>query len=705
VGRAVVVLVVSFLAGCAGPAARPASKAPVFIISVDTLRADHLPAYGYAGVETPHLDAFRKDAVLFSEAWSPVPLTLPSHTTLLTGRQPAEHGVRDNVGYRRRPAVETLAQTLRNAGYATGGAVSSIVLAGESGMGDGFDLYDDQIEANAPNLSLGRVQRDGGATATRLSTWLSTQAGRPVFGFLHLYEPHTPYEPPEPFRSRYPGSPYDGEIAAADAVVGDFLSFLKAKGLYDPALILVLSDHGEGLGDHGEDEHGVTLYREALHVPLLVKLPASRHAGAAVTEPVGLVDVVATVAEVTGVASPAGSGRSLTSSLDGSPLPSRRIYSETLFPRLHYGWSDLASLTDGRHHYIEAPRPELYDLAADRHEKQDLSAGLPGPFRAMRIEMAQVRSKVIEMPAAVDPEQAAKLASLGYIGSTAAAADATGLPDPKDKVASLRAMKEAFSLLKDDRAADAARAFQRLVELEPKMADGWSGLSQAYRKAGDLDRSLTALKEVARLSPAGSTEHFLGIANLALEIGRTREARDHAELALRAGNSLAHETLALIALAERNLPEAAAELTEARRLHPSRRFPRLIAVRLLVRQGRLAEALGEADEILALSAREALAPLMAQHQLRADVLARLGRVDEAEAEFQEELRLFPENAEAHRNLAVLFATTGRRDKLLAALEDLVRTAPRPASFRMAAEVLDAAGERSAAASFRRRAAS
>src|SRR5258706_112732 len=226
-------------------------KAPVVLISVDTLRADHLPAFGYSGVETPNLDALRKDGVLFTSAYSQVPLTLPSHTSLLTGVYPAETGVRDNLGFHRLPSVETLPALLKKHGYATGGAVSSIVLTGESGMKDGFDLYDDAIEATAPGLGLGAVQRAGADTEKALERWVASLPEGPFFAFLHLYEPHTPYDPPEPWKSRYSSSPYDGEIAAADDVVGRFVSFLKERRVYDRALVVFLSDHGEGLGDPG----------------------------------------------------------------------------------------------------------------------------------------------------------------------------------------------------------------------------------------------------------------------------------------------------------------------------------------------------------------------------------------------------------------------------------------------------------------------
>src|ERR1019366_2708962 len=286
-------------AGCRRGAPRESFPgAPIILISVDTLRSDHLPAYGYAGVETPALDALRKDSILYERAWSHVPLTLPSHASILTGLEPSAHGLHDNLGYRLKAGVPTLAELLKKQGYETGAAVSCFVLKGDSGIARGFDFYDDAVEPAEGQAALGQVQRAGPDTEARLETWLAARPpGGKLFAFLHLYEPHTPYEPPEPFKTRYAAQPYDGEIAQADAIVGKFLAFLKARGPYDRALIVFLSDHGEGLGDHGESEHGMFLYRETLQVPLFVKLPGGKRAGETVATPAALADVFTTLAE------------------------------------------------------------------------------------------------------------------------------------------------------------------------------------------------------------------------------------------------------------------------------------------------------------------------------------------------------------------------------------------------------------------------
>ena len=251
---------------------------PVVLISVDTLRADHLPAYGYTGVATPALDRLRADSILFKSAWSPAPLTLPAHVTMLTGLLPPQHGVRANAGFTYRgSAGSSLPGLMKAQGYATGAAVSSYVLRADTGLAALFDFYEDGIDPSAGG-AFAEYQRRGDVTAALARDWIDAHRAAPLFFFLHLYEPHVPYDPPEPFRSRYP-SAYDGEIASADAIVGGLLDHLRAQGLYDRALVIFTSDHGEGLGQHGEDQHSILLYAEAVRVPLLVKLPDRRRAG------------------------------------------------------------------------------------------------------------------------------------------------------------------------------------------------------------------------------------------------------------------------------------------------------------------------------------------------------------------------------------------------------------------------------------------
>lgn len=292
---------------------------------------------------------------------------------------------------------------------------------------------------------------------------------KPFFAFLHLYEPHSPYEPPEPFKSRY-ADPCDGKVATADAIFGKFLDFPKAGGLYDKAFSVFLSDHGEGLGDHGETEHGVFLHREVLQVPLVVKLP--KGAGtlpSSVSTPVQLADVFTTIGAAAGVPGFVASAGTvlLLDAARGVPVPSRRLNAETFFPRIHFGWSELRSLLDERWHYVEAPRFELDDLVEDPAEKKDLPPSLPPPFRAMRIEMEGLRTG-LQAPASVDPEAAKQLASFGDLSSDATAGDGP-LDDPKDHITTMQEMKDAMADFVEGRTEKAVERTDALLRANPRM--------------------------------------------------------------------------------------------------------------------------------------------------------------------------------------------------------------------------------------------
>jgi len=670
-------------------------SAPVVLISVDTLRADHLPAYGYAGVATPHFDALRRDSILFTNAYSHIPLTLPSHVSIFTGLLPPQNGVRDNVGYSLASRIETLASYLKKAGYATGGAVSSIILAHTTGVNRGFDFYEDDVEPTAINQSLGRVQRDGGRTLDRLRGWIERTPGQKLFAFLHLFEPHTPYEPPEPYKSRYPVA-YDGEIARADEIVGDFLQLLKNRGLYEKAVIVFLSDHGEGLNDHGEEEHGVLLYREAIHVPLLVKLPRSRRAGETVKAPVALIDVFPTVVAALGLKPPAGlAGIPLLAG--GEAVGSRRVYSETLYPRLHLGWSDLASLEDERYQYIEAPRPELYDMVADPREKKNLARGLPPAFRSMRLELSRL-PRALQAPGVSDPERVKKLAALGYISAASSDLSSANLPDPKDRVQAVEKLKTGFGHLQAGRHAEAAPIFRALLAENPRMTDVWEMLAQAELKLGNEREALHALQESARLSPG--PQALMALAEFYLETGQYDLARKHALLAGEGGAANVHENLARIAVALGDWGTAESEAAAALKEYPDRRTPRLVLARVKKARGDLAGALAELEALRSLSEKEKQPPLASLNYVRGDVLARLGRSVEAEAAFHEEIRDFPASPLAWTGLAMLYASQGKGDQALETLEALARIKVPDVLFA-AARTYEILGDRESATRLRR----
>ncbi|HEX7252682.1 MAG TPA: sulfatase-like hydrolase/transferase, partial [Thermoanaerobaculia bacterium] len=473
-----VALALALAASACSRSSRLAHGTPVILISIDTLRADHLPAYGYRNVETPNLDALRRDSILFENAYCQVPLTLRSQAVILTGLMPYQNGVRDNMGFRLAASMPTLASLLKKAGYATGAAVSSLALRAERGVDQGFDFYDDHFTAESPD------ERPGRETAAALEKWIDTAGSAPIFAFLHIYEPHTPYKPPEPFRSRYAASPYDGEIATADAAVGSFLEDLKRRGIYDRAIVIFLSDHGEGLGDHGEDEHGVFLYREAIRVPFWWKLPGARDRGRSVSEPVGLVDLAPTLAAALRLpAEKAWQGADVLAPALAS-RSGRLIYAETLYPRLALGWSDLACLVDSRRHYIEGPRAELYDIGSDPAERHDLAGAEPDAVRSMRAQMARL-PRDREARGHATPEEIAKLGALGYI-SVSRSSNTQALPDPRDKIGQLRKYKKLFDLYYAGESARVVPAALEILGEDPQIASVWRMLAKSRERLGDL---------------------------------------------------------------------------------------------------------------------------------------------------------------------------------------------------------------------------
>jgi tetratricopeptide (TPR) repeat protein len=664
------------------------SKPPVILISIDTLRADHLPMYGYKGVETPAIEGFRKDAILYTNAVSHVPLTLPSHTTVMTGLLPPQTAVRDNTGYALPLDRATLAGELKKRGYATGAAVSTVVLLKASGISRGFDLYDDDIEAKGPGLSIAMIQRPGFETERILEGWIEGVRKGPFFGFLHIYEPHTPYDPPEPYKSRYKDSPYDGEIATADAVVAKFLEFLKRMGVYDRALVILMSDHGEGLGEHGEEEHGVLLYRETLHVPLMVKLPGERRAGETVGQAVGLVDIFPTVFDVLGDPAPSGlAGKSLLQGGSGE----RDIYSETLYPRYHYGWSDLAALTREKWEYIRGgDDEELYDYQGDPREEQNLAAGLPSAFRSMRNVLAGI-NRPRQAPGASDPEQVKKLAALGYLGSASPPESAQHLPSPRVHIGELAEFKQVMKLYSQQKYEDSIRAAKSLLRKNPQMSDLWAAIANCYHKLGRNEEAVAALKEQDRLSP-GSPITLASFATEYLEMGNLDQAKLYAERAIAVnGPAEAHEVLATVYLQRKDFNSAEKEALKAQGGYRERRKPQVVLAQVAKARGDLAGALSRLDEILRKTDEKGQGDLSNVNCLRGDVLARLGRNAEAEAAFREEIRLFSNNGQAWTGLAALYASEGRSDDARRTLREFAQKEPTGRTFEAIGETYDVLG--------------
>jgi arylsulfatase A-like enzyme/tetratricopeptide (TPR) repeat protein len=692
------VVAVAALAAACGRGGRETFRgAPLVLVSIDTLRADHLPAYGYGKVETPALEGLRRDGILFANAYSHCPLTLPSHTSLLTGLLPPQHGVRDNLGYTLdAKAHPTLATLLKGRGYATGAAVSAFVLRGATGLEASFDTYDDAITAPAGSEAAASAQRSGYETESRAEGFLDGVGSRPFFLFFHIYEPHLPYDPPEPFKSRY-ALPYDGEVAAADDIVGRLVASLKKRGLYDRSLVVLVSDHGEGLGDHGEADHGILLYREVLKVPLLVKLPGSKRKGETIERPVGLVDVVPTVSELLELDPPKGLPGSSLLEATGSQ---KGVYSETYFPRIHLGWSELRSLVDARYHLIEGPDPELYAVRDDPEEKTSVLRGHEALASTMRAALEK-EAGTFTGPAAPDPEALEKLRALGYLGGGVEELPKGGsLPDPKAHIAVVAGIQKGFALAAAGRNAEALAVLGGLLKENPQITDVQIKVGLILLESGRAEEALAAFGAACKVSPSLAGVVAPSVARAEVELGRLPEAERAARVALGSSPVEGHALLGRVALARGDLQAAEDEAAALQKIPAGLESGALLAAEVRARQGRYAEAL----EILKGAAPRDHAPIRDFQFLLGDVFASLNRLGEAEAAFRTESELYPANSEAFARLAIVTALERRNvGEVDAILERMEKANPGPATEALAAKTLDSLGDHRGAEAWRRRA--
>ncbi len=667
---------------------------PIVLISIDTLRADHLPVYGYTHVRTPAIDALAADGIVFDRAYSHAPQTLPAHAAMLSGRLPFETGVRDNVGFTIKPGERMLPQLLRERGFTTGGVVSAYVLRKETGISQGFDFFDGDIPAGSPDLSIGQVQRDGAISEKIAEHWLDAQRSSRVFLFLHLNEPHRPYTPPARFAEF---DPYDGEIAYADEIVGRLVHDLKAHQLYDRSTIVLVSDHGEGLGDHGEQEHGLFLYDEAIHVPLIVKQAENLGAGRRITDVVQHIDLVPTILDYVKAPLPGNlRGRSLKPLIEGGGhLPEQAVYSEALYGRYHFGWSELTALTGERYRYIKAPRAELYDLTRDPHERDNLAVDRVSAADAMRGALDRLTAgSAIPAPAAVPAEARERLQALGYVGAQgdAPAGASDALPDPKDKLEILERYRKAVDLGGNHQWASAIAALQQILKDEPEMADVWSQLAAFAIRTDRFDLAIDAYRHVIELRPSDPAG-YLGASTTDLRVRRLEDARAHAELAAQvapakdaASRAAAHGLLAKIALARHDADAARSEAALAHKADPALPMPAYVDGRLLYDQGKYDEALPLFEGAIAGLAKSGARQMPELHFYAADALGRLERYPEAEQEFLAELKYFPQNTRARAGLAMLYQQTDRADRAADVITEMLRTTPTPDAYALGARL-------------------
>ncbi len=497
----------------------------VVVVTLDTTRADRIGAYGHpAAAATPVFDRLAREGILFEQAMTSAPLTLPAHATMFTGGFPPQHGVRDNGGFFLDPGATTLAERLAARGYRTGAFVGAYVLDSKWGLDQGFEHYADDFDLSTVKaVSLGNVARRADAVVDLALPWLSAVAGQRFFAWLHFYDAHAPYDAPEPYRSQYAAQPYNGEVAFADAQLGRVVDFLERGGLLDRTIVVVLGDHGESLGEHDEGSHGFFVYETATRVPFLIRAPFSRTAARRVGGLVRTADLMPTLLDLLGPASgdPAmPSGRTLAPVMTGDRAAiDADGYAEAMYPLHHYGWSALKAIRSGRFKLVDAPRPELFDLVADPGEtvnlydrERDVANRLQRSLRAMEAGFERATSPP---PAEVDPETRARLASLGYVSSFVATEDAPGVTraDPKDKIALFNLMSEARDVAQDEsgRLQTSITLLRKVVADDPQVIDAWFNLGNVHVRLGQHQEAIGYFRAALALKP----DYDLALINMA----------------------------------------------------------------------------------------------------------------------------------------------------------------------------------------------
>ena len=661
---------------CLAASALAAAAAPpnVILITVDTTRADRMGFLGSKRGLTPNLDKLAAESVVFTRAYAQAPLTAPSHATILTGTYPQFHQV-NNFGVPLRKDLPFAPAILKAHGYHTAAFVGALVLdpvAGAvPGFDRGFDTYNAGFHKSERADRYHSVERRGGDVVARALTWLTGHPQGPFFVWVHLYDPHDPYDPPEPYKTKYAAAPYDGEIAYADAAVGKFLSQMRSRGIYNRAVIAVMADHGEGLGDHGEDTHGIFLYDETINVPLVIKLPGAAlpkkqsagsgsvenlSAGKRVETRVGLVDVLPTILDAVGIAIPpevqgesllgvmkpdgkGSEGKGSESAMAPPAPPDRPSYAESDYAHDAYGWSALRALRTGRYLYIKAPRQELYDQSVDPKAEHNLSAAstavtstLAGQLDAFR----QKTSSTKEAPKpAADPAMREKLAALGYVaaGSNDSKAGSPGSnhnegADPKDEVEVGNLIHRVNILLEDDRCAEAVPLLQQTIAKEPGMVLLYEKLSRCLLVMKDYPQALPVLRKIAELNPDSTDAHFqLGRTLLIVKDFAAAVPEFEIVVAKVPKGEQAPILLATAYVGAQRIPDAIKECSKVLESNPDHYEANLLLGRALVLSGDAAAALPKLKKAAVLQPK---AP--GPHLALSNAYLKLGRFDEAAQE-------------------------------------------------------------------------
>ena len=535
----------------------------VVLISVDTCRADYLSCYGQAGRTTPNIDQIAGQGVIFKNVVTAAPMTLPAHCSMLTGTIPPYHGVHDNLDYRLNESEVTLAEILKEHGFVTGGIISASVLSSQFGIGQGFDTFNDRFEK--AGMSELMVERRGGQTTRLALDWLGQHKDERFFLFLHYFDPHFDYEPPEPFASEFADNPYAGEIAYTDYCIALVIQKLKELGLFDSSLIIIAGDHGEMLGEHGELTHGYFIYESAIKVPLIFKLPGQNKAKE-VEELVGLIDIVPTVCGLLDIVPPAQvQGTDLRPYLFGKSVLSseRHVYTESLIPT-KYNANTLVGVVTDKLKYIQTTRPELYDIAKDRQESENLINQSPQQVRVFQDRLRKILEESVptsgpSSKTLLDEQTRNRLESLGYVSGNVAEEFRfdESKKDPKDLVDLHVLVEKVHHLIAQKELTEAEKLCQEMLSQYPDYYGLYRHLGRICFEEGDKQKAQVYMRQSLKLNPEQPGLHF-NLAMLLAEQGRYDDAVEHFKEVLRLNPNqiLAHNKLGSVLYAMGRFDEA-----------------------------------------------------------------------------------------------------------------------------------------------------
>ena len=571
------------------------SSLNVLLVTMDTTRADRLGCYGYQRAKTPNLDILAAKGVEFLNVTCQVPLTTPSHCSILTGTYPLYHQVRNNGAYILSPALTTLAEVLDGKGFATAAFVSSFTVDSRFGLDQGFEIYDDKF-AEAQAFKAPNSERKAEKTFESFSRWLGRNQARPFFCWVHYYDPHLPYDPPAPYNVEFADSPYDGEIAYMDQVIGKTIEALREKGLLARTLVILAGDHGEAFGEKVEAGHGVFIYDGTMKVPLIFYAENYLPAGLIIKSRVRLIDLMPSVLDMLNIqVNKDVQGTSLLPYISGKKKEDLSSYIETYFPRENYGWSELVGLVDGDWKYIRAPREELYNLKADPEEIKNT---VGAENRVANEKKARLEDAIARYSSGIKPgkkeltaEEKEKLRSLGYLSQSAGAPQGP-LPDPKDMVEELRMNQQAEIHEFEGNYAEAARVYERILSLRPENPTNYVNLALTRAKMNEFDEALRVLEQgVARIP---DSEVLLSrLAHTYMVMGRLEKAMDVWQAVLVANPRYFDALLASGWILDftGKLEEAGVYFNRAQEVEPENRFLRKYSAENLAKRGMIKEAI------------------------------------------------------------------------------------------------------------------